>query len=491
MCNQTQNMMKFLTSFRNYGKLTFFEEKNIGLNSVGKEVIISKNKVINYIQSANNFKKSIRKDKLDLMWVVSIQKWYKYEKGYWRPIHSDMLNNWIINVLGIESFNYQPKIILALKSIYLIESLPHNSHIGFLNGVLRTDTKRLIKHSPKNYIKGILPYNYLKDRKITKENFPNIHEWQLFVCNDNQELLKLLIYYKYCIIFSITKYQIFLEIQGPGGTGKSTFIKLISNQIGMENVISTQLKQLEYNRFETFGLVNKKLIIITDSETYTGNVSILKSITGEDPIRIEEKLKSVSVPLILNGLIIIATNEFIKSKDYTTGLSRRRITIVFNKKLRNFNPSINKVFSTLELEFFLNYIIQQNPNDIHNFFNLIHQHPLIVDMRNKVNIATNPISYFIDETINIYTSSSIYKSELYRIYRNFCKIHGLSVMSSPRFQNLFIENKANIHKSFKADKFKYYNIAVYEGPYLSYFPFESTLLLVVVHLFLRGWGRIT
>ena len=89
-------------------------------------------------------------------------------------------------------------------------------------------------------------------------------------------------------------------------------------------------------------------------------------------------------------------------------------------------------------------------------------------MRNKVNIATNPISYFIDETINIYTSSSIYKSELYRIYRNFCKIHGLSVMSSPRFQNLFIENKANIHKSFKADKFKYYNIAVYEGPYLSY-----------------------
>jgi putative DNA primase/helicase len=69
----------------------------------------------------------------------------------------------------------------------------------------------------------------------------------------------------------------------------------------MNNVRNTQLSFLENNRFETAALLNKKLIIITDSETYAGNVSVLKAITGEDPLRLEEKNKPVGNPFIIRG----------------------------------------------------------------------------------------------------------------------------------------------------------------------------------------------
>lgn len=464
-------MNKLITIFnsRTYGKLSFTEVNNVGLNSEGKEVILSKKKSINYIESANNFIKLIRKDKLDQIWVVSLQKWYKYEKGYWRPIHQDMINNKIIQTLGKESFNYLPKIILALKSIYLIEFLPKNLNIGFLNGVLNTSTNTFSPHSPNNYIYSIIPFNYLHI-KVNKDQFTNIYSWQLFICNNNLEFVKLLFYYIHCIIFSKTQYQIFLEIQGPGGTGKSTLIKLISYLIGLDNIKSTQLHQLEHNRFETFSLINKKLIVITDSDTYGGNVNTLKAITGEDPIRIEEKNKSINLPVILNGLIIIACNEFIKSKDYTSGLSRRRITIILNNKpqvkqhLISFdsNLSLKGVFAS-ELEFFLNYLIQLDPQDIHNFFLNIDLNPHILAIRNKVLISTNPISYFIHDSLIFKAQSQISKKELYKIYRNFCKSNGLSIISSPRFHSLFLENLKkveNYNDNFHYDHSTYFNLSL-------------------------------
>jgi phage/plasmid-associated DNA primase len=51
----------------------------------------------------------------------------------------------------------------------------------------------------------------------------------------------------------------------------------------------TTLEQLEKNRFETAAIYGKKLLLITDSDKYGGEVSTLKAITGGDPIRFEKK----------------------------------------------------------------------------------------------------------------------------------------------------------------------------------------------------------
>jgi putative DNA primase/helicase len=98
--------------------------------------------------------------------------------------------------------------------------------------------------------------------------------------------------------------------------------------VGRENVFTTELKYLESNRFETSGLRHKLLMLVTDAERYSGPVNQLKAITGEDEVRMEEKFKKGSKDFA-PVMVCVAANEPIQSADYTSGLTRRRISMAF------------------------------------------------------------------------------------------------------------------------------------------------------------------
>jgi putative DNA primase/helicase len=66
--------------------------------------------------------------------------------------------------------------------------------------------------------------------------------------------------------------------------------------VGETNQVSTNLQNLENNRFEGALLYGKRLVLITDSERYGGAISTLKSITGGDPIRYERKNRQQQAP---------------------------------------------------------------------------------------------------------------------------------------------------------------------------------------------------
>jgi putative DNA primase/helicase len=73
------------------------------------------------------------------------------------------------------------------------------------------------------------------------------------------------------------------------------------------------------------------LIIITDSPTYRGPLSILKAITGEDNIRFEEKGKQAGTGFVSKALVAIASNELLAPKDYSSGITRRRVSLHFDQ----------------------------------------------------------------------------------------------------------------------------------------------------------------
>jgi phage/plasmid-associated DNA primase len=72
-------------------------------------------------------------------------------------------------------------------------------------------------------------------------------------------------------------------------------------------------------------------VIITDSPSYRGSLSILKAITGEDNIRFEEKGKQAGAGFTCKALVAIASNEIIAAKDYSSGITRRRISLLFDQ----------------------------------------------------------------------------------------------------------------------------------------------------------------
>jgi P4 family phage/plasmid primase-like protien len=192
------------------------------------------------------------------------------------------------------------------------------------NGVLDLATRKLLPHSPGYRFTWQLPYGY--DATATCKP---IEQWMLDAQDGDQQRVEVLRAFLKAIVEGRTDLQRFLECLGPGGTGKSTYTRLAIALVGLQNTFVTELKQLESNRFETAGIRGKKLVVIADSERYGGTVTVLKSLTGQDMIRDEQKFRQQGSGFVADAMVLIAANEAIQSSDYTSGLERRRLTIPF------------------------------------------------------------------------------------------------------------------------------------------------------------------
>ena len=57
---------------------------------------------------------------------------------------------------------------------------------------------------------------------------------------------------------------------------------------------------------------------------------MFKSLTGQDPIRLERKHQQQSGTFTYEGMVILASNEGLMASDFTSGIERRRLTVEFN-----------------------------------------------------------------------------------------------------------------------------------------------------------------
>ncbi|MFS8120358.1 MAG: DUF5906 domain-containing protein, partial [Microcoleus sp.] len=141
------------------------------------------------------------------------------------------------------------------------------------------------------------------------------------------DIAEVLLAYLAAIVTGRADLQRYLELIGGGGTGKSTYMALAKALIGGDNAVSSQLKLLESNQFETARFYQKKLILFPDSERWMGEISVLKQLTGQDPIRYERKGVQQCRDFTYEGMVILSANEAPQSSDRTSGQERRKLTI--------------------------------------------------------------------------------------------------------------------------------------------------------------------
>ena len=140
-----------------------------------------------------------------------------------------------------------------------------------------------------------------------------IEEWLLTMCRGDRALVQLMRAYLLGIVTGRTDWQKYLELIGPGGSGKSTFARLATALVGQENVHTTTLHKLEKSKFETASIARKRLVLINDSERYAGDVGKLKNLTGQDILPYEVKFKQSKGGFNPNALVIVTTNEVIRA----------------------------------------------------------------------------------------------------------------------------------------------------------------------------------
>jgi P4 family phage/plasmid primase-like protien len=198
--------------------------------------------------------------------------------------------------------------------------------ICFTNGVLDLATRELLPHSPDFYFTSSLPFAWNADAQRPEL----VIDWLRAAVGGHDDQVELLRAYLNAVVVGRPDLQRFLELIGAGGSGKGTFVRLAQALVGRGGSHSTRLKELEENRFETANLFNKRLVVIGDAEKWHGSVDVLKSITGEDSIRFEQKHKQGGEDFVYGGMVIIAGNQHTDSNDYSSGIQRRKITVPFD-----------------------------------------------------------------------------------------------------------------------------------------------------------------
>ena len=176
----------------------------------------------------------------------------------------------------------------------------------------------LEKWNPEVFISHSLPCEY----NIHSEA-PQFGKYLDSFCDgmeDRKEYLKSMCF---STLLSKTDLQVFFYFYDFGGSAKSTIGMVLEYIIGEEATCSTTLKALNTDQFEIANLIGKKLIIISDTEKYSKDLSILKAYVGGDSLRARTMFTQGSQSISCEGMIIIIGNDPLNSRDSCNAIYRR------------------------------------------------------------------------------------------------------------------------------------------------------------------------
>ncbi len=258
--------------------------------------------------------------------------------------------------------SYSTGIAGFLKIRLAAESFDSNSAlIPFKNGTLDMLSGCFRPPDPEDWLTWQIPVEW-PDRYVEIGSSSILAWLEESLGEDSQ--IPLIRAFVRAILTGRADLQRYLEIIGPPGSGKGTFLRLLTALVGQKNSHSTTLKTLENSRFETASLYKKKLVQITDAETYSGDCPIFKAITGDDFIPNETKHRQAGEPFRFQGLVVIAGNATAATGDYSGALARRRITVRFINLVRpEDRMNMDEIFKP-HLAGFIKWVIDMDEIDM-------------------------------------------------------------------------------------------------------------------------------
>ncbi len=401
--------------------------------------------------------------------------YYEDEKGVWRKEeHSNeyrhAVQDLFVTERGIQTPGGFTSHLIAdvtnLTKAYLCHSYwdDDSDKLAFRNGVLEVSTGEFLTHDKENYITWGLDFDY----DPSADPGPIIDWLNRTQYGDQERVQVLRAWLRACLLAQGQELQRFLEVIGPGGRGKSTFANLCCAMVGSGNYASTTLNQLEQSRFEVASIKGKRLTLINDSERYGGSAQIFKALTGGDNLRFEEKNKNVGEPFVYTGMVMVCANEPIQTTDNTSGLSRRRLTLEFNRPLYDKSSEAKEMIKLDQgivkglwknyLPGLVNWVLQMSEQEMREYLlDTYERVPSLKRVRNEILLNSNNLVEWLQSEIVLddkavtavgkkipaakdaqerYCNS---KYHLYASYCSYCEDTGSKAVGQKRFIALVMD----------------------------------------------------
>ena len=203
--------------------------------------------------------------------------------------------------------------------------------IGFSNGVFDTRSGQFRPHNRKDWllVASDLPFSEPAEGETLATHAPNFWKWLRRSVADNDRKADRVLSALFMVLANRYDWQLFLEVTGPGGSGKSVMAEICTMLAGKANTVSARMAALENPR-ERALVVGYSLIIMPDMTRYAGDGAGIKAITGGDKVAIDPKHKapySTRIPAV----VLAVNNNAMSFSDRSGGISRRRVIFNFSE----------------------------------------------------------------------------------------------------------------------------------------------------------------
>ncbi|MCS3433332.1 primase-helicase zinc-binding domain-containing protein [Klebsiella sp. BIGb0407] len=261
----------------------------------------------------------------------------RYEAGIWKIIQSSRFSR---DVAGLFQHLRAPfssgkiaSVVDTLKLIIPQQDTPARRLIGFRNGVLDTSTTVFSPHSKSHWLRTLCDVDFTPPVKgeTLETHAPNFWRWLDRAAGGNAQKRDIILAALFMVLANRYDWQLFLEVTGPGGSGKSILAEIATMLAGKDNTTSATIETLESSR-ERAAVIGYSLIILPDQEKWSGDGAGIKAITGGDAVSVDPKYRdaySTHIPAV----ILAVNNNPMRFTDRSGGVSRRRVIMHFPEQI--------------------------------------------------------------------------------------------------------------------------------------------------------------
>ncbi|GHL86581.1 primase-helicase zinc-binding domain-containing protein [Klebsiella pneumoniae] len=261
----------------------------------------------------------------------------RYEAGIWKIIPP---SDFARDVAGLFQRLRAPfssgkiaSVVVTLKLIIPQQDAPARRLIGFRNGVLDTATGTFSPHHKSHWLRTLCDVDFTSpvEGETLETHAPHFWRWLDRAAGGKPEKRDVILAALFMVLANRYDWQLFLEVTGPGGSGKSILAEIATMLAGEDNATSATIETLESPR-ERAALIGFSLIRLPDQEKWSGDGAGLKAITGGDAVSVDPKYKdaySTHIPAV----ILAVNNNPMRFTDRSGGVSRRRVIIHFPEQI--------------------------------------------------------------------------------------------------------------------------------------------------------------
>ncbi|MBA7548090.1 hypothetical protein ES705_40536 [subsurface metagenome] len=293
------------------------------------------------------------------------------------------------------------------------------------------DTDKTEEYSPDLFFINKFKVNFIREREAyigTNQVKGDVVTEILKQIIPKEDLITLLELAAYCM-WRGYPYPKMFTLYGNGRNGKSAYYSLLVRIFGMKNISVVSSSNLQYNRFAP-GQLYGKLLNVTSEMEYEDlkKTSLLKQLTGGDPLSCERKFKREFLFRNYAKQIFI-TNSIPETSDKTDAFYSRPFLVEFPRRFEEGVNAETDIFNKLaedEIEGFargliniLNDLKTRNPTEF-----VFTNHKNIEESREEYERLSTPLAQYLKDNTLKDVNGLIYKADLFQKYMQFINDKG-------------------------------------------------------------------